>query len=288
MHDQDFDPPGVRPLLDSFTFVGRMAAEVARLRRKGSLLSLVLFDVKPATDPSASGQLQSLAERLRSRVRLQDVLAMRTSSIAVLMPDTSLVEAARAAERLLHEDRGVPGGSSLAPSAGLATIFGEVEGGYQALVGAAEDALAEAGPGHIARSRVLQGRPRVLVIDDDLAFAQMLAETISERGWEGHPCSDTGDAGQRVLDGSYSALFIDLQLVGASGVKILREALASQPRRPAVLMSGSDTNQQAILDALGLGPVMFVRKPISPAALDSALQMFRDLLPGAPPWRRLP
>ena len=118
--------------------------------------------------------------------------------------------------------------------------------------------MFEAGPGQIVGSRVLQGRPRVLVIDDDSDFAQMLAETISERGWEGHPSSDAADARERVLDGSYSALFIDLVLVGGSGVKLLREALASQPRRPAVLMSGFDASHEAILEALHLGPVMFV------------------------------
>ncbi len=34
------------------------------------------------------------------------------------------------------------------------------------------------------------------------------------------------------------------------------------------------------LEALGLGAVMFVHKPMSAADLDSALQMFRELVPG--------
>jgi CheY-like chemotaxis protein len=79
---------------------------------------------------------------------------------------------------------------------------------------------------------------------------------------------------------SYSGLFIDLVLPGTSGVEILRHALALHPRRPAALMSGVDAQHDSVAQALELGPVVFVRKPLSPADLDSALAMFRELLPG--------
>jgi hypothetical protein len=46
-------------------------------------------------------------------------------------------------------------------------------------------------------------------------------------------------------------------------------------------MSGQDVDQKAILDALALGPVIFVRKPLSREDIVSALQLFRSLLPGS-------
>src|SRR2546425_281925 len=184
-------------------------------------------------------------------------------------------------------DPPVPAGGGGRPrSAGVATAYGEVEGGGAALLAAAEDALREAAPGQVVRSRTLEGRPRILVVDDDLSFAQVLAESISERGWDAHPCSEPADARQRVRDRSYSGLFIDMVLPGTSGAEILREALAAHPRRPAILMSGHDANHEAILEALTLGPVMFVHKPMSSADLDSALQMFRELVPGMVRRRR--
>jgi hypothetical protein len=159
-----------RPLLDSFAFAGRLAAEVARLRRRGSLLSLLLIDLKPAAHPGNAERLRGLAERLRTRVRLHDVLALRESSIALLLLDATQAEGVQAAERLLRQEReaGAPWPS---PCAGIATLFDEVEGGGDALTAAAEGALAEAGPGQIVRSRTMEGRPRVLVIDDDESFA---------------------------------------------------------------------------------------------------------------------
>ena len=66
-----------------------------------------------------------------------------------------------------------------------------------------------------------------------------------------------------------------------NGVELLRRWLDCGPGRPAVLMSGHDAQRDAILDALSLGPVMFVQKPIALANLEGALAMFRELLPGA-------
>ena len=271
-------PNEPRLILDAEAFRQRLEEEMARVRRSGGFLSLALFKAGPAaaTDaPTASSPLRRLAEHLRRLVRLEDVLAERDQRLALLMPDATSREAARAALRLL----GVINRSEAA-SAGLATAYGEVEGGGPALVAAAEEALAEAEPGEFVPSRTLEGRPRLLVVDDDLAFAQALAEAISEREWAAHPCTDVADARERVKDTAYSGFFVDMVLPTSSGVEIIREALAAHPGRPAVLMSGKDVDPGLILDALTFGPVMFIRKPLSSADLDSALAMFRQLVPG--------
>lgn len=285
MHDDERDSSDDRPILGALPFRYRLEEEVARVCRSGGFLSLALIQVEPRGPalPDAPSPLARVGERLRRVVRLQDVLAERAHRLALLMPDTTAREGARAAERLLgivgKSDEARGAGPEPIASAGVATTFGEVEGGGAALLAAAEAALQEAAPGQIVRSRTLEGRPRLLVVDDDLTFAQTLAETISEREWEGHPCTDVADARRRVKDGSYSGFFIDVVLPSASGVEILKEAMAAS-RRPAVLMSGQDADHGAILDALSLGPVMFVRKPLSHADLDGALQMFRELIPG--------
>jgi CheY-like chemotaxis protein len=108
-----------------------------------------------------------------------------------------------------------------------------------------------------------------------------LADTLLELGWEGHPCSDYRDALERVKSQPYDALFLDVVMPGRSGPEILGESFRLHPRRPAVLMSGQDVDQRAILDALALGPVIFVRKPLSREDIVSALQLFRSLLPGS-------
>jgi PleD family two-component response regulator len=273
-----------KTILDSGAFRQRLEEEVARVRRSGGFLSLALIHLAPRptmSPPWPPDALSQVGERLRKAARLEDVLAERGSGLALLMPDTAANEAARAAERLLAlvNQPGAEDGRALA-AAGLATTYGEVEGGGAALLAAAGEALDEAVPGQWARSQTLRGRPRILVVDDDLTFAQTLAETISEREWAAHPCTDVADAQERAKDTSYSGFFIDVVLPNRSGTDILREAMATGTRRPAVLMSGQDVDPALILEALSQGPVMFIRKPMSLADLDSALDMFRQLIPG--------
>ncbi len=217
--------------------------------------------------------------RLRERVRLHDTLGWYGPGVlAIVLPGNDIRQAVSAAKRLLFaaENRG-----KVSLVVGVATVYGEVEGGAEALLQAAEEAYGQAGPGEIKLSATLKGEPRVLVVDDDTTFAQALADTLLELGWEGHPCSDYRDALERVRSQPYDALFLDVVMPGRSGPEILAESFRHHPRRPAVLMSGQDIDQRAILDALSLGPVIFVRKPLSREDIVSALQLFRLLLPGS-------
>jgi CheY-like chemotaxis protein len=165
---------------------------------------------------------------------------------------------------------------------GLASVYGQVECGVAALPEAAEEALsATRAPGEIRKSDTLTGRPRILVVDDDPTFAAALADSLGEREWEAHPSTDSADAIHRIREGTYCALFVDLVMPNRGGLELLREAMRRNPRPPAVLMSGSEPDRDLVVEALSMGAVTFVSKPIRPADLDTALQLFRALLPGA-------
>lgn len=273
--------PELPPILEAMSFFGRLECEAALVRRRGGLLSLLLLgDATGAAGVTAGVDRRATALELRGALRLHDVLGLLDSTIAVLLPATSAAEAARVAARLQQATLGrTPAAAGLA--AGVASVFGDVEGGAAAILAAAREALAEAEPGQLVLSGSLRGRPSILVVDDDLPFAQLLADMLGERGWEGHPCATIQDALQRVADASYSALFVDLVLSRGSGLDILRKALSAHPRRPVVLMSGYSVDPAAMLEVLELGPVLFVKKPISTADLGSTLAILRDCLPGA-------
>jgi len=269
-------------LIGAEAFVAQVDLELARKRRLGGFTSVCLLGA-PAerSHPEVAVPLVEVWwPRLRPHVRAYDILGqVDEHSLAILMPDTTLANAVLGGTRLLK----VLGDAS-PPMTGLAVgaaaAYGEIEGGPTALIDAAIAALQTATPGQVVTSRTTRGEPRLLVVDDDQTFATALADTISQCGWLAHPCSETQDAFERVRSNDYQGLFVDLVLPHTSGVDILREALAHYPRRPAILMSGHDADHGAVLDALALGPVMFIRKPISSQDLDAALRMFRVLLPG--------
>jgi len=265
-------------MLDRFALKSRLDQEVARTRRHGGFISVAAVGfAQSASIPNAHERIAQLAERLRQVLRIDDIVGWRGwATIVILMPDSDMAQALSATERLLSGARA----HDADIAAGIATGYGEVEGGSHALLEAAEHALAEAQPGTIKESDLLRGHTKVLVVDDDWTLAHFLAETISGMGWEGNPCTDSRDAMERVREASYSALFVDLLMPGKSGIEILRESLALHPNRPCVLMSGMDAQHERVMEAVSLGPVMFIRKPVSKKDLDTALKMFRSRLPG--------
>jgi len=265
-------------MLDRFALKSRLDQEVARTRRHGGFISVAAVGfARSVTSPDAHERIAQIAERMRQGLRIDDTVGWRGwATIVIVMPDTDMSQAITGTERLLA----LAGNKDLGVAAGIATSYGEVEGGSQALLEAAEHALSDAEAGKIKQSEVLKGHPKVLVVDDDWTLALFLAETISDLGWEGNPCTVARDAAERVREASYSALFVDLLMPGKSGIDILRESLAAYPNRPCVLMSGMDAQHERVMEALSLGPVMFIRKPVSKKDLDTALRMFRSRLPG--------
>jgi CheY-like chemotaxis protein len=269
--------------LDAAAFQGRLTQELARVERSGGFVSLAVIGIPSERGGQPSGELALVAPLIRARIRTQDVIGWSGATLALLLPDTDASQALRVGGRLLRTV--VPQASLEGASwaCGLATVYGRVEGGPEAVLLGAQEALDTASPGTVSASEVLRGRPRVLVIDDDRTFCQALAETITELGWDGFPCTDAADASQRIRDDDYAGLIVDLVMPGRNGVELLREALARRPRLPAVLVSGQDAGSGLVLEALSLGPVTFVQKPISREDLEVALKMFRAVLPGARP-----
>jgi CheY-like chemotaxis protein len=269
--------PG-KSVLTQVAFRGRLLEELARLSRSGGFVSVgVIEDRAPdAATEAGRARLRAVAESLMARVRAQDHVCWPGTMVRLLLPDTDGAQAVAAANRLL----GLLAGQAASLAIGVASAYGAIEGGADALTLAAEDAARAARPGGVRASDSASGRPQLLIVDDDESFGEALAETVLELGWDGHPCAQAADALERAADRSYQGLFVDLVLLGTTGIDVLRRFLAQAPRRPAVLMSGQEVRPQDMLDALALGPVTFVGKPMSREDVAAALQMFRALLPG--------
>jgi CheY-like chemotaxis protein len=268
--------------LDVPEFHRRLIAEAGRVRRHGGFATLALLAYRLPPTASAPA-IETVAAQLVGRVRVQDVVGKRSSSqVGWLMPDTDMPHGCLALQRLLGlapSSVEAHDGSTL--GAGIATTYGELRSGADALVEAAREALAMAAPGCYERSPTLDGRPRLLIVDDDRVFAEALADTVSDHGWKGRACSAPDRATHLIRDHAYSAVFLDLVMPGASGAQLLRESLLHCPGRPVILMTGYDTVAEAVIDALAVGgPVTLVKKPMTSADVAGALEMFRHLLPG--------
>lgn len=225
--------------------------------------------------------VQAAAGRLGAHLRVYDSAGVHETFAAVLMPETDMSQAESVSKRLLVatlHDVGAP----VLDRAGVASAFGAVEGGAEALVDAAKLALSRAAPNEVVASDVFTGKPRILVVDDDRTFATVLAESLMERGWDAEPCTEVVDAEARIREFHYHGYFFDVVLGSRrTGLDLLKLATSRVPTPPVVLMSGHNAAREDILEALTLGPVVFIKKPLPAKELGAALDMFRTLLSGS-------
>ena len=128
---------------------------------------------------------------------------------------------------------------------------------------------------------------RVLLVEDNAALAENLAEILSERGCE-IAMAGTGERALEVLGaGVFDAIVTDLRLPGISGLDLLRAARRAGCAAPAVVITAfADGPTSAMAEELGALGVL--AKPVNLERLfelvDGVLQRSRA---GAP-WPRPP
>ncbi len=80
---------------------------------------------------------------------------------------------------------------------------------------------------------------RILVIDDDPALAEMIAEFCEEAGFKAKTCNHSPDAFKTALDWKPHLITLDLEMPHMDGVEVLRQ-LQTDPvtaRIPVVVIS---------------------------------------------------
>jgi two-component system response regulator HydG len=101
---------------------------------------------------------------------------------------------------------------------------------------------------------------RVLVIDDDLAMAETIADGLAEHAFLGIPIADPVRALEAINAADYSALVVDLRIPGSDGLALLAASRASLPEAPVIVMtafSGLDT----AIESIRRGAYHYLTKP---------------------------
>jgi two-component system, OmpR family, response regulator MprA len=113
--------------------------------------------------------------------------------------------------------------------------------------------------------------PSVLVVDDDPAIADLLAEALDGEGYEVRRAAD----GQQALDAieadPVDVIISDVVMPQVNGLALTERLRDADNRTPVVLMSG-------MLGGIALPGVTFVRKPFD---VDRVLDVVRDAIADA-------
>ena len=99
-------------------------------------------------------------------------------------------------------------------------------------------------------------KPRMLLVDDERPFLEVLTERLTSREFEVLAC-ESGPEALRVLDGGQ---VVDVIMPGLSGVETLREIKRRFPRVEVIMLTGQATVRTGI-EGMRLGAFDYLEKP---------------------------
>ncbi len=117
---------------------------------------------------------------------------------------------------------------------------------------------------------------RVLVVDDRFEMAEMIADHLSEHGYEAVAMSSGQAALQILRTQCVDVLVTDLRMPGIDGLDLLSASVELDPSRVVIVMTGYGTPATA-LEATRRGAFQHLTKPFRLDALIRVLEHARQL-----------
>lgn len=114
-------------------------------------------------------------------------------------------------------------------------------------------------------------RKRILVVDDEVQVAQVLAAAVEDQG---HTAllAYGGEAALEVLaTQAVDAVFLDVAMPGLDGVEVLRRIRRERPALPVVLITAY-ADDAALAEARALGVDDVIEKPAALKHLQAAVR----------------
>jgi two-component system response regulator HydG len=115
----------------------------------------------------------------------------------------------------------------------------------------------------------------VLVVDDDLAFAETVADGLESRGWRATAVGSSVAALPMINERDYDALVTDLRMPNVDGIELLTQAKQLAPERPVIIMTAFSAIDSAV-ECVRRGAYHYLTKPFKVAELDLFLQRALD------------
>jgi DNA-binding NtrC family response regulator len=102
---------------------------------------------------------------------------------------------------------------------------------------------------------------RVLIVDDDKAFLQILAERMQNRGMEVSTAESAAEALKMLEKESYDAVLLDLMMPEMGGIEALQIMRKKQPEVQVIFVTGHPSVSKGV-EAMKLGAMDFIPKPV--------------------------
>ncbi|WP_133365862.1 response regulator transcription factor [Qipengyuania sediminis] len=116
------------------------------------------------------------------------------------------------------------------------------------------------------------GLTRLLILDDDVAFANTLARSFAKRGYAVHVVHSGEELGGLADTARFDAAVVDLNLGKSSGLRCVELLHARDPATRIVVLTGYASIATAV-EAIKLGAANYLPKPASTDEIEAAFGM---------------
>src|SRR5574338_564768 len=108
----------------------------------------------------------------------------------------------------------------------------------------------------------MSGSPSILVVDDDEKNREMLAEALSQVGFEVDIACGGAEALSKANEVTYDAVLSDIRMTPLSGLDLLNSFRKTMPEMPIVLLTAFGSVDTAI-QAMKQGAYNYITKPVN-------------------------
>ena len=108
--------------------------------------------------------------------------------------------------------------------------------------------------------------PKILIIEDDTAFCQMLQKFLTKNGFEVSIGFSIKEAEQHLASSTFDLILSDVRLPKGNGVTLLAQVKRDSPKTQVILMTGYAEVKTAV-NAIKEGAFDYISKPFTPEAI---------------------
>ena len=106
----------------------------------------------------------------------------------------------------------------------------------------------------------LPGRLKVMLVDDETSFLDVMQRRLSRRGLEVVTASAGTEAIRNLRGNEFDVVVVDLKMEDMDGIELLRILRLMDPELPVLMLTGHGS-EQAAREGLALGAVDYLTKP---------------------------
>jgi two-component system, response regulator RegA len=111
---------------------------------------------------------------------------------------------------------------------------------------------------------------KLLLVDDDQVFNRVLTRALTQRGFDVSTAHNLEQAQRHLTDAAADYAVLDLNLDGASGLKLIAPLKNANPDCRILILTGYASIATAV-DAIKLGATQYLAKPVDVEAIVKAL-----------------